>query len=96
MSIFPCFTNILFSKSRELYHFLDLLFKFLNRQLVSKEAGERNQHATTTQGNHSQSTGKAERKPVSFVKQERLTTASTLFSGTTTEPGCVFCKSNHE
>ena len=32
---------------------LDLFFKFLNRQLVSLEAGERNQHATTTQGNHS-------------------------------------------
>ena len=75
---------------------LDLFFKFLNRQLVSKEAGERNQHATTTQGNHSQSKGKAEQKPVSFVRQERLTTASTLFSCTTTEPGCVFCKSNHE
>jgi hypothetical protein len=76
---------------------LELFFKFLNRQLISKEAGERNQQTTPTSGIHSQGKGKAERKTAPNYRQERVTTAATLLSETTT-PSCVFCKSksNHE
>lgn len=73
---------------------LELFFKFLNRKLISKEAGERNQQTNPTSGIHSQ--GKAERKTAPYYKHERFTTAATLLSKTTTTPSCIFCKSNHE
>ena len=75
---------------------LELFFKFLNRQLISKEAGERNQQTTPNSGIHSQGKGKAERKTTPNYQQERLATSASLLSETTNTPSCVFCKSNHE
>lgn len=79
---------------------LELFFKFLNRQVVSKEAGERNLEPNL--GPKSRSPNKDRdkvRKPpfIPASDREQVSTASALFSEAKppTIPSCRFCKANH-
>ena len=60
---------------------LELFFKFLSRQVVSKEAGERSSNVNITPGNHSSAKGKENRRKSSFPKmggENEMYTASAL------------------
>ena len=62
---------------------LDLFFNFLNRQVVSKEAGERGLHTNTYPNNRSSSKGRNESKKSAYTHisdRERVLTTSVLFS----------------
>ena len=80
---------------------LDLFFKFLNRQVVSKEAGERGLHTNTYPNKRSSSKGRNESKKSAYTHtsdRERVSTASALFSEARSplnNPSCSFCKANH-
>ena len=77
---------------------LDSFLKFLNRQVLSKEAGERN--VSSTSGSHAQNKGRDwKRRPGTEAngRQERVSTASTLFSeAQPTRATCQFCKAGHD
>ena len=75
---------------------LELFFKFLNRQVVSKEAGERNIQENLSLKSHSTNKG---RKPpfIKICDQEQVSTASDLFgeANPRTVQSCRFCKGSH-
>ena len=80
---------------------LELFFKFLNRQVVSKEAGERSSNVNFTPGNHSSDKGKENRRKSLFPKmggENEMYTASALLGETRppTQPNCNFCKAGHD
>ena len=64
---------------------LELFFKFLNRQVVSKEAGERSSNVNITPGNHSSDKGKENRRKSLFPKmggENEMYTVSALLGET--------------
>ena len=75
---------------------LELFFKFLNRQVVSKEAGERGCNVNNTQSNK----GRDNRRKPSFprIGEDGAYTASALLGEARelTGPSCNFCKAGHE
>ncbi|XP_068756894.1 uncharacterized protein [Montipora capricornis] len=80
---------------------LELFFKFLNRQVVSKEAGERSSNGNITPGNHSFDKGKENRRKSLSPKmggENEMYTASALLGETRppTQPNCNFCKADHD
>ena len=80
---------------------LELFFKFLNRQVVSKEAGERGCNVNNTQSNRSSDKGRDNRRKPSFprmVSEDGAYTASALLGEARelTGPSCNFCKAGHE
>ena len=80
---------------------LELFFKFLNGQVVSKEAGERSSNGNITPGNHSFDKGKENRRKSSSPKmggENEMYTASALLGETRppTQPNCNFCKADHD
>ena len=79
---------------------LELFFKFLNRQVVSKEAGERSLQGTLSLKSRSTNKGRDGRRNPPFIEisdQEQVSTASALFSEAKppTVPTCRFCKGGH-
>ena len=79
---------------------LELCFKFLNLQVVSKEAGERNRKGNLSLKSRSTNKGRDGRRNPPFIKisdQEQVSTASALFSEakSPTVPSCRFCKGGH-
>lgn len=80
---------------------LELFFKFLNRQVVSKEAGERNLQTIPNPSSRSTKMNREEKRKPPFMQiseQEQMSTASALFSEVKppTIPSCRICKANHE
>ena len=80
---------------------LELFFKFLNRQVVSKEAGERGCNVNNTQSNRSSDKGRDNRRKPSFPRmggEDGAYTASALLGEARelTGPSCNFCKAGHE
>lgn len=80
---------------------LELFFKFLNRQVVSKEAGERSSNGNITPGNHSSDKSKENLRKSSSPKmggENEMYTASALLGETRppTQPNCNFCKADHD
>ena len=80
---------------------LELFFKFLNRQVVSKEGGERDSNVNITSSNHSSDKGKENRKKSSFPKiggEKEMYTASSFLGETRppTQSNCNFCKADHD
>ena len=75
---------------------LELFFKFLNPQVVSKEAGERGCNVNNTQSNK----GRDNRRKPSFprIGEDGAYTASVLLGEARelTGPSCNFCKAGHE
>ena len=79
---------------------LELFFKFLNRQVVSKEAGERSLQGTLSLKSRSTIKGRDGRRNPPFIEisdQEQVSTASALFSEAkpSTVPSCRFCRGGH-
>ena len=79
---------------------LELFFKFLNRQDVSKEAGERNLQGNLSLKGRSTNKGRDGRRYPPFIEvsdQEQVSTASALFSEAKplTFPSCRFCRGGH-
>ena len=79
---------------------LELFFKFLNRQVVSKEAGERNLPGNLSLKSRSTNKGRDGQRHPPFIEisdQEQVSTASALFSEAKpqTVPSCRFCKGGH-
>ena len=79
---------------------LELSFKFLNLQVVSKEAGERNRQGNLSLKSRSTNKGRDGRRNLPFIKisdQEQVSTAPALFSEakSPTVPSCRFCKGGH-
>ncbi|XP_044176591.1 uncharacterized protein LOC122959338 [Acropora millepora] len=79
---------------------LELFFKFLNRQVVSKEAGERNLQGNLSLKGRSTNKGRDGRRYPPFIEvsdQEQVSTASALFSEAKplTVPSCRFCRGGH-
>ena len=80
---------------------LELFFKFINRQVVSKEAGERNRQGNLSLKSRNTNKGRDGRRNPPFIEisdQEQVSTASALFSEAKppTVPTCRFCKGGHE
>ena len=74
--------------------------KFFNRQVVSKEAGERNLQGNLSLKGRSTNKGRDGRRHPPFIEisdQEQVSTASALFSEAKppTVPSCRFCKGGH-
>ena len=79
---------------------LELVFKFLSRQVVSKEAGERNLQGNLSLKSRSTNRSRDGRRNPPFIEisdQEQVSTASALFSEAKppTVPSCRFCKGGH-
>ncbi|XP_067047748.1 uncharacterized protein [Acropora muricata] len=79
---------------------LELFFKFLNRQVVSKEAGERNLQGNLSLKGRSTNKGRDGRRYPPFIEvsdQEQVSTASALFSEAKplTVPSCRFSRGGH-
>ena len=79
---------------------LELFFKFLNRQVVSNEAGERNLRGNLSLKGRSTNKGRDGRRYPPFIEvsdQEQVSTASALFSEAKplTVPSCRFCRGGH-
>ena len=79
---------------------LELFFKFLNRQVVSKEAGERNLQGNLSLKSRSANKSRDGRRNSLFIDisdQEQVSTASALFSEAKSPavPSCRFCKGSH-
>ena len=79
---------------------LELFFKSLNRQVVSKEASERNLPRNLSLKSRSTNKGRDGRRHPPFIEisdQEQVSTASALFSEAKppTVPSCRFCKGGH-
>ena len=77
---------------------VDVFFKFLNRQVVSKEAGERGLHTNANPNDRSSGRVKHEsRKSVHPYRSERVSTASALFSEAqpSSNASCSFCQADH-
>ena len=80
---------------------LELFFKFLNRQVVSKEAGERNLQSNLSLKSRSTNKGRDGRRHPSFIEisdqEQQVSTASALFSEAKPPvvPSCRFCKGGH-
>ena len=79
---------------------LELFFKFLNRQDVSKEAGERSLQGTLSLKSRSTNKGRDGRRNPPFIEksdQKQVSTASALFSEAKppTVPTCRFCTGGH-
>ena len=80
---------------------LELFFKFLNPQVVSKEAGERGCNVNNTQTNRSSDKGRDNRRKPSFprmVSEDGAYTASALLGEAheLTGPSCNFRRAGHE
>ena len=78
----------------------ELFFKFLNRQVVSKEAGERNLQGNLSLKGRITNKGRDGRRHPPFIEisdQEQVSAASALFSEAKqpTVPSCRFCKGGH-
>ena len=76
-----------------------IIIKFLNRQVVSKEGGERDSNVNITPSNRSSDKGKENRKKSSFPKiggENEMYTASSLLGETRppTQSNCNFCKAS--
>ncbi|XP_067041143.1 uncharacterized protein [Acropora muricata] len=79
---------------------LELFFKFLNRQVVSKETGERNLQGNLSLKGRSTNKSRDGRRYPPFIEvsdQEQVSTASALFSEAKplTVPSCRFCRGGH-
>ena len=79
---------------------LGLYLKFLNRQVVSKEAGVRGLHTNTNPNNRSSRRGRNESRESAYTHtsdRERVSTVSALFSEARppSKPSCSFCKADH-
>ena len=79
---------------------LELFFKFLNRQIVSKEACERNLQGNLSLKGRSTDKGRDGRRHPPFIEvsdQEQVSTASALFSEAKplTVPSCRICRGGH-
>ena len=79
---------------------LELFFKFLNQQVVSKEAGERNLEPNLGPRSRSPNKDRDKVRKLPFIPasdREQVSTASALFSEAkpSTTPSCRFCKENH-
>lgn len=79
---------------------LELFFKFLNRQVVSKEGGERGVHTNSSPNSRSSNVRDERRKPALTRSGDhgRISTDSALFGEARppTSPNCSFCKGDHE
>ena len=80
---------------------LELFFKFLNRPVVSKEAGERGCNVNNTQTNRSSDKGRDNRRKPSFPRmgsEDGEYTASALLGEAheLTGPSCNFHRADHE